>query len=209
MKTTTLATAAAILLAASGAVLYGVMPALAQQGPDPMGDGVVTMAEAKARGDAMWARMDVNKDGVLNAADREAKAMQVFDTFDANHDGTVTRAEFVEHSKAMMDDKPGSDGPPKGMGMMMGHGGGMMNKMAAMADTNQDKSISRAEFDAAGKAMFDKVDANHDGKLTAAERRKGWAGMRKAHGRHGGHGEHGMQGGMPDTMGDMPPPPGA
>lgn len=202
MKKTILAATAAILIAASGAAMYGVIPALAQSGPDPMGDGVVTMAEAKARGDALWTRMDVNKDGTINAADRAAQMTRLFDGFDTNHDGSVTRAEFLENQQAMMDGKPGMDGPLKGMGMR--HGGGMMHKMAAIADTNKDQSISRAEFDAAGKAMFEKADANHDGKLTAAERRAGWAGMRKQHGQRGGHG-HDMHG----DMGAMPPPPGA
>lgn len=208
MKTTTLAATAAVLLAASGAVLCGVFPALAQPGPDPVGDGVVTLAEAKARSDAMWLRLDVNKDGVLNAADRKAQLARVFDGFDTNHDGAVTRAEFMENQQAMMDGKVGMDGPHKGMGrgmgrgMMMGHGGGMMHDMGAMADTNQDKSISRAEFDAAGQAMFDKADANHDEKLTAAERRA-------KHGRNGGHGMHAMHGDMGGDVGAMPPPPGA
>ena len=212
MKKTTLAATTAVVLTASVALLYGAIPALAQGGPDPMGDGTVTWAEAKTRADAMWTRLDVNKDGVLNAADREAKMMQVFDAFDANHDGNVSRAEFAEHSKAMMDgkammdskDRDGAEGPGHGKGMMMGmgHGGPMMHKMAEMADTNHDQSISRAEFDAAAKARFDKGDTNHDGKLTPQERRAAWAGMREGHGWRGGHGR-----GHGDMGGDMPPPP--
>ena len=213
MKKTTLAATAAVLLTGSVAMLYGAIPALAQGAPDPMGGSSVTWADAKARADAMWTRFDVNKDGVLNEADRAAKMGQMFDTIDANHDGALSRAEFTDHHQAMMDGKgrDGADGPGKGMGMGMGHGGGMLHKMAEMADTNHDKSITRAEFDTAAKARFDKADADHDGKLTAAERRAAWAGMRKEHGWRGGHGHkmhQGMEGGVHDGMvGDMPPPP--
>lgn len=208
MKKTTLAATAAVLITGSMAMLYGAIPALAQGGLDPMGGSSVTWAEAKTRADAMWTRFDVNKDGVLNEADRAAKMGQMFDTIDANHDGALSRAEFTDHHKAMMDGKgkhrDGAEGHGPGKGMGMGHGGGMLQKMAEMADTNHDKSITRAEFDAATKARFDKADANHDGKLTAAERRAAWAGMRKEHGWRGDHGRgHGMHGDMP------PPPPGA
>jgi hypothetical protein len=215
MKKTTLAAAAAVLLT-SGVALYGIYPAFAETGPDPMGGAMVTWAQYKRGADMLWTRLDVNKDGVLNAADREAKMMQMFDTFDANHDGSVSRAEFAEHSKAMTEGKgkdgagPGMEGPPPpmAMGMMMGHGGRMMHKMAEMADANHDQSISRAEFDAAAKARFDKADANHDGKLTAAERRTMWAGMRDGDGWRGRHGHRGMGPGMMGgEMGDMPPPP--
>ena len=47
-------------------------------------------------------------------------------------------------------------------------GGGMM--MLRMADADGDKSITRAEFDAAQAAHFAKVDTNGDGTITAAER---------------------------------------
>jgi hypothetical protein len=72
--------------------------------------------------------------------------------------------------------------------------------MAAMADTNHDGQITRAEFDAAAKARFDKADANHDGQLTRAERRAAWEAMRAGHGKHRGKHHDG-------GVGDMPPPP--
>ncbi len=211
MKKITLAATTAVVLTAAVAVLYGSFPALAQSGPDPMGKAAVTWAEAKTSADAMWTKFDLNKDGMINEADRTAKMTQMFDTIDANRDGAVSRAEFTDHHKAMMEGK-GKDGaegggPGKDMGMGVGHGGRMLHKMAEMADTNHDKSISRAEFDAAAKARFDKADADHDGKLTAAERRTAWGAMRKKHGWGGGRGRghgHGMHDGM---GGDMPPPP--
>lgn len=217
MKKTTLAASAAVLLAASTA-LYAVYPAFAEPGRDPMGDATITWADAKAKADAMWTKLDVNKDGVLNHADREAKMGEMFDRIDANHDGSISKAEFMDHHKAMMDGggmhdkgRDGAEGRPPmgaGMGMMMGRGAQRLHEMAEKADTNHDGTITRAEYDAAAKARFDTADSDHDGKLTAAERRAAWKAMRGDRGhRMGGHGmgEHGMH----SDMGDMPPPPPA
>ncbi len=55
--------------------------------------------------------------------------------------------------------QPGAGGPG-------GHRGGMM----AMADTNKDGKISKAELTAALDARFTKMDANRDGKLTKEDR---------------------------------------
>ena len=208
MKKSTLAATAAIALTAATA-LYAVYPAFAEPGRDPMGNGTETWADAKAKADMMWTKLDVNKDGVLNAADREAKMAEMFDMIDANHDGSVSKAEFMEHHKKMMEGGwKGRDGAPgAGMGMMMGPGARMLHEMAEKADTNHDQTITRAEFDTAVKARFDAADTNHDGKLTAAERRAAWMAMR---GEHGGWGKgRGMRGhhGMGGDMGDMPPPP--
>ncbi|MBX9885925.1 MAG: EF-hand domain-containing protein [Novosphingobium sp.] len=217
MKKTTLAASAAILLAASTA-LYAVYPALAEPGRDPLGGGTETWADAKAKADMIWTRLDVNKDGVLNEADREARLAEMFDMIDANHDGAISKAEFREHHKTMMDgpgwqDKgrdgaPGSVPPPPpgaGMGMMMGPGAHMLRVMAEKADTNHDGTITRTEFDAAVKARFDAADGNHDGKLNPAERRAAWMAMR---GEHGGGWGRGMRHGRGmGGMDDMPPPP--
>lgn len=47
------------------------------------------------------------------------------------------------------------------------HGPGAM---LAVADTNHDGAITRAEFDAAHSTHFAQMDANHDGSLSADER---------------------------------------
>jgi Ca2+-binding EF-hand superfamily protein len=181
-------------------------------------NATMTWAEVKAKSDTMWTKLDVNKDGVLSQADRDAKMGQKFDEIDANHDGQISREEWTAHHRAMMERGHGpmggpKDGPPpmEGMehdgpdehdggrhhGMMrrggMGHPGlaMMAHDMLMAADTNHDGQITRAEFDAAVKARFDKADTNHDGKLSPDERRAAMAAMRRA--------------GPP--MGDMPPPP--
>ncbi len=217
MKKTTLAASAAVVLTAATA-LYAVHPAFAEPARDPMGGATVTWADAKAKADAFWTKLDVNKDGVLNDADRAAKMGEMFDTIDANHDGSISKAEFMDHHKAMMEgrskSRDGAEGRPpmgEGMGMMMGPGAHKLREMAEKADTNHDGTITRAEFDAAAKARFDTADTNHDGKLTPEERRAAWKAMRgdRASGWGGGWGRgHGMRGhGMGGDMGDMPPPP--
>lgn len=44
-----------------------------------------------------------------------------------------------------------------------------IDKEFATMDANHDGKISAAEHAAGAKAMFEKMDANHDGKVTAAE----------------------------------------
>ena len=93
-----------------------------------------------------------------------------------------------------------------------------------------DKTVTKAEFQANGAAMFDKMDANHDGKLDAADRAaqegqmfdradanhdgqltkaERQAARQKMHamGKMGGM-RHGGQH-IDHQMGDMPPPPPA
>lgn len=218
MRKFTLAASAAVL-AMTAAVGYMAVPAIAQSS----GDGTMTWADAKTKADAMWVKLDVNKDGKLDQGDRDAKTTQMFDKIDTNHDGSISKDEFVTHHRTMMDgkgmdDKGGKppmagmdhDGPdgmehggmggpsgrqPRGHGMGggMGHGGPMA--MLMMADTNKDGTITRAEYDAAVKAHFDKADANHDGKITRDERRAAWQSMR------------GRDGETMKGMGGMAPPP--
>jgi hypothetical protein len=61
-------------------------------------------------------------------------------------------------------------------GMKGGMRGGMGHMM--QADTNGDKAISRAEFNAAMQAHFAKADTNNDGSITEAERKAARDAMR-------------------------------
>ena len=55
--------------------------------------------------------------------------------------------------------------------------GGMA--MLLRADTNGDKAVSRAEFDAAVEARFAKVDTDGSGSITAEERAAAHAAMKE------------------------------
>ena len=63
--------------------------------------------------------------------------------------------------------------PLRGMSQgMMGPGGHMMKVMFAIADTNSDGGLSFEEVAAIHKRVFDRVDANNDGKVTPEELQK-------------------------------------
>ena len=139
----------------------------------------------------MFARLDTNRDGFitkdeLNAVEarREQKAearaqrfdpSKLFDRFDTNHDGQITAAELAA-AHARRARATGSQPAQAGF-----HG------LFARADTNKDNVLTRAEFDAMGQQlkarmehasvarggtatrMFDKADANRDGRVSLAE----------------------------------------
>lgn len=190
MKKFTLAATAAVL-AMGATALYAAAPDAAGKGRH--GDRTVTWADAQTKSAAMWTKLDVNKDGKIDAADRAAKAAQKFDKIDSNKDGAISRDEFAAHHSqmgqgSMMGGHQGhGDSEGRGMhrGMRHGMGGGMM--MHGLADANKDGAVTKAEFDAATKAHFDKADANKDGKVTPEERR---AAMKDMMGKMG----HGMPG---------------
>ena len=180
---------------------------------DANGDGVITRDEAQAGAAKAFAMMDANGDGKLTKDDRDAMRQkhldEMFKRLDADGNGQISKAEFDAGHAARQDrreamkgkrqgggmgemrhGKMGHDGHHRGMGMKMGMGGhgGMMMQ----ADTDKDGAISQAEFSAHALAMFDKADANHDGKVTKDEMQAMHQAMRAKW-----------------KGGDMPPPPPA
>lgn len=205
MKKFHIAATAAVTATASLA-LYSATPAFAQK-MDADGDKTVTWAEARTKSDSMWAKLDVNSDGKLDKGDREARMAERFSKIDTDRNGSISQAEFMAHHSAMGGAGQKADGADgkregwKGRGKgRMGHhgmmGGGMA--MMAMADSNKDGAVSRAEYDAGVKMHFDMADANKDGKITPEERR---AAMKSMMGKMRGPGGH------HGAMGDGPPPP--
>ncbi len=206
MKKFQLAAAAAVMATASMAV-YSAAPAFAQD-TAPAGrawsadaNKTMTWADAKAKADQMWTRLDVNKDGKIDQADRAAKAAERFDKLDTDNNGALSQQEYAARQGKWKDRKAGASAPADGQrkpGGKRGHGmmGGGMHMMA-MADANKDGTITRAEFDTAARAHFDMADANKDGSVTADERR---AAMKSMMGKMRGTGG-------PGAMGDGPPPP--
>ena len=165
----------AMLLAS--AALYAA-PGAGKMKIDADGNGAVSKSEAMIGADARFTKMDVNNDGTLNQADRAAKVKERFAAMDADNNGAVSEPEFVAAHEARMakrEDRREMRGERKGLGHKdhrmgdRGKGGGM--KMLAIADTNGDKSVTEAEFRAAAEARFAKSDANHDGSISADERK--------------------------------------
>lgn len=154
-------------------------------------DGVVTKAELTAALEARFAKLDANHDGKIDQADRDILRQQRLDerfaAMDTNKDGQISKAEYMaahqgrdgEHDR--MGRGWGHRGPGRGMGPG-GPGDGM----------KKDGAITKAEFIARPLAMFDKVDTNHDGKVTAEE-------MKAA--------RQAMRDNWKDRKGPPPPPP--
>jgi len=168
MRKLTLSIAAATLATTGLAGVAYAAPGMMSKGGD------TTRAEAAAKADAMFAKMDVNGDGKIDQADRAAKKARMFDRMDADKSGSVSKEEFAAAGKK----KGGPDGEMRGerrskhgdrMGKRGHRGGGMA--MMKMADTNKDGAISKAEFQTAALKRFDVADANKDGTVTAAERK--------------------------------------
>ena len=133
----------------------------------------MTRAQAQARAETMFAKMDANKDGTVDQADRIAMKAQMFDRMDADHNGSISRAEF----DAMHANHAGRGGGE--MGARMAHGGkhGGMRGHRAMMGKDGSPMTEQAFVDRA-LGMFDKADANHDGTVTVAERKAAFEAMR-------------------------------
>ena len=99
---------------------------------DANGDGVVTLEELQARGEARFAEMDTNGDGALSAEELTAAAdaraadrvTRMIERFDENGDGLLQQAELPER------------------------GGDRAERMFERVDADEDGAISEEEFEA-------------------------------------------------------------
>lgn len=148
-------------------------------------DGVVAMVREH------FAEMDTNRDGFLTRdemqemrGERRAKRMAMrgktagtpgagaFERLDTNRDNMISREEF-DSMRTMRQAHRGEWAGKRGQHMAMrGHG-----MMMRRADTDNDGRVSLAEAQAAAVKHFDKLDANHDGRITPEERQQ----MRQQH----------------------------
>lgn len=151
-------------------------------------DAPVTRAEAQAKAQERFARMDVNKDGKVDQADRAARRTAMFDRIDTDKNGQISRAEFDSaHQRGpKMAGAQGERGPgERGPGMRghggpgRGHWGHRGGGMGPMADGNKDGAITQAEFTQAAMTRFDRTDANKDGTVTKEERQAARQAMRE------------------------------
>lgn len=156
--------------------------AIAQPGRD--GGKDTTRADVEARTAQMFQRLDANGDGTLNDADREAARAKRFDAMDSDGNGSLSRAEYDAAFQNRMDKREQRAETRAQDGKRMGHhhsgrhhgmrGMGMMKR----ADANNDGAITQAEFTAGALARFDRMDADRNGTVTAAERKAAREAMR-------------------------------
>lgn len=128
-------------------------------------------AELKTDLEAHFKAMDANHDGTVTPEERKAywttqqakRTDAMFARLDTNKDGAISKAEFVA----------AHDNMGKRMGQRWGkhraHEGKDMKKGDKMA-ARFNQPITETAFVTRGLAMFDKVDTNHDGTISPAER---------------------------------------
>jgi len=171
-----------------------------------MGGLLLAGAAGAQQGDDMFRQMDANGDGRISAQEHEAGASAMFKRMDANRDGKVAGDEKMPmgahggggHGGAM---KQGAAMKHDGMGHDGMHHRGMM----MMADSNKDGAITAAEHAAAAKAMFDRMDADQDGRIAGVELDAGHQGMHDMAGGHAMPGDHADGGKGTHGHGDMAP----
>ena len=100
-------------------------------------------------------------DRTRQQAQQMADAM--FQRFDANHDGLLTRDE-AEQALAQAAAARGDSGDGGARAQRM------LDRMLGGA-----VSVTLAQFEDQALTRFDREDLNHDGVVTSAERRQGWA----------------------------------
>lgn len=183
-----------IRLLAGAALLIAAVPVMAQNAP-PLGydradrhmaPPPLTRAEVEQQVTAHFAALDLNHDGVVTRGEivdaREAMRVAMmkadrdalFARLDTNKDGMLSRDEFGAPPPG------GPDGPGRGGPHGMRRGPEPMGARAMLmmgphwfdrVDTDHDGKITLAEAKAAALAAFDRVDTNHDGTVSAEERR--------------------------------------
>ena len=111
--------------------------------------------------DSEFKRMDADRDGALSKkeietfqtsqiiAAAEARKRALFAALDTDHNGALSPAEFMRF--------PSNEQAPNATPMIQ------------RFDTNRDSKISQVEYRAGTLANFDRLDADKDGVVTAAE----------------------------------------
>lgn len=131
--------------------------------------------------------------GALAASASPALAQRGGDWFDAadtNRDAAVTRAEFVQNRDANFGrlDRNGdgvvspADFPR--LASRRPEAYARLTEALGGADRNGDGAISRGELAQAPPVMFERADANHDGRVTQAEYEAARARMRASLGQN-------------------------
>lgn len=134
---------------------------------DADGDGEITQAEMQAMHEAREQRRETRR------TDRMAK---MFDRMDADNSGGLSQEELramheARGERGQHEHRRSGKRGHRGM-----RGGGM--HMLRMADSDGDRRVTRAEFDAALAAHFTKVDTDGNGAISAEERQAAHEAMR-------------------------------
>jgi len=107
-------------------------------------------------------RADTNKDGVLTRAEATAQADARFAKLDPNGDGTVS-AEERQTARQAMRDRMGAAGKTRPSRSVDD------KRMARRGGRDGNATMTKADFEARALKRFDRMDANHDGKVDQTE----------------------------------------
>ena len=165
----------------SGAALLAVAgAAAAQPGPDarPDRDADITRQQAIEHADRrstgstpmMTAASPARTRSAMRAERRERRADRLFERFDLDRNGSITREEVSQaRARACASTAP-SAASRRGM---RGHRGGRRGGFGMRGHRllGEQDAVTAEQFRERALARFDRADANHDGTLTAAERR--------------------------------------
>ncbi len=174
------------LLIGAAIVLSSVIaPAVAQEARSlaEAAGKPMTRADVETRVKQRFAKIDADRNGSVTKAEidggRNAKMKERqdrhFTAMDANQDGLISRAEF-DAGHAGRKHAEMKHGGSKHQGRRgFGHG-----KMFDRSDANADGKLTLAETMAKAMARFDAFDANKDGTLTPEERKAAREKMREA-----------------------------
>ena len=187
MRTLTIMSGAALLALAAAASAQPPAGPDGPRGPRPGRDADVTRQQVIERTDRMFERLDANRDGRFTPEEaragreqrREQMAERMFDRLDLDHNGSITREEMAQartrHHARRGEGGHGMRGPGmrhRRMGMRHGGPGGPgMRGGRGAALFGEQGFVTREQWRERALARFDRVDADRNGTVTAAERR--------------------------------------
>lgn len=171
---------AALMLASAGVAFAQQAPARPMRA-DADGDSRLSQAEFVGQRVQRLTAIDADRDGSVTADERRA-AMQArmagradarFDRLDADDNGAVSRAEFDAARETGREAR--ADRGPRPMRAHRGPARGQRG----MARTEARGPVAIADVQTRAEQAFTRLDADHDGFVTAAEGRTGRQAMRE------------------------------
>ncbi len=213
-----------LLLLSTVAALVGSISLTAQDAPKPPGEGEPHGPGGPPQGrmDEMLKKVDTNGDGKISKEEwlefSRKEAEDRYSKMDTNKDGSVDKAEIEEGVRKMREmrgqgggDRPGGFRKPEGDNRPEGgganppppgdggqrpmNGGGTGGLREIYKKIQESGSISKEEFSKANEEQFNKMDTNHDGKITKEELDETMKKMRETMGGRAQGGPDGAKGG--------------